>query len=289
MTRGVAGVPAAVRVAATAALVLLGLVLVPAGARAAAVTKTETADSGPVHAVFTYTDKGDTADFERFGDLHLQVFTNGALTVDDHLAGKIGFAPGGFEDRPSVHAEDLDGDGTVEVFLDLYSGGAHCCESTRFYSGVRPVVEREWGDVFYRLRDLDGDGRRELVSADPAFSGAFTSFAGSVFPLQVLAWRTDRLVDVTRTAPVRLLLRAEARRLRDRYTSLDRRFRRGRHGIGIREHLRATLAAHAADQCSRRSCAHGFALIATARRRHEVPKGFAHDVRKVLRRGGYLG
>jgi hypothetical protein len=274
----------------TAARVALAtlLALAALAAPAAAEPVTETADAGTVHAEFTYDRTTDEYDVVQYTSLHVRITDNGAPVVDEAIPDDAFLQPGGFGDRKSISAADLDGDGTVEVVLDLYTGGAHCCFDSWIYHGAAKTV-REWGDVGYRFKDFDGDGRPEFLSADPAFSAAFTSFAASRFPLQVLAWRTDRLQDITRSAPVRPRLRREAKNLHGDYSKLNRRFRRGHHDIGTRERIRATLAAYAADSCSLGSCRRGSKLIATARRHREVPKGFAREVRKVLRAGGYLG
>jgi hypothetical protein len=262
------------RLVAVTAAVLLVL-----AAPAAAAVQTETADAGAVHAVLTY-DQHDG--YPAYTGLHLTITNGGATVVDEAIPDSDGYSPGGFGDHPSVHAADLDGDGTVEVVLDLYTGGAHCCFDSWLYEGAAKTVQH-WGDPGYRFKDLDGDGRPEFLSADDAFAGAFTSYAGSRLPLLVLDWRAGRLVDVTRAAYVRPRLRREAASLRRAYL----RARRHR-GLGAREHVRASLAAYAADQCSLRHCATGLRLIRGARRRHVVTAGFGRDVRAVLRAGGYL-
>jgi subtilisin-like proprotein convertase family protein len=118
---------------------------------------------------------------------------------------------------------DLDGDGEPEVLLDLYTGGAHCCFYTvilRFDGrGYRSSVAF-WGDPGYELRDLDRDGRPEFVTADDRFAYAFTSYAGSVLPIQVRRYDHGALTDVTSEFPA--LVRAEAASLRREYLR-DRR------------------------------------------------------------------
>jgi hypothetical protein len=56
------------------------------------------------------------------------------------------------------------------VLVDAYSGGAHCCALTEIasFNGTGyGVVESYWGNTGYALRDLDGDGRPELVASPP--------------------------------------------------------------------------------------------------------------------------
>jgi hypothetical protein len=96
---------------------------------------------------------------------------------------------------------DLDGDGEPEVLLDLYWGGAHCCTWSRVYrfAGGRYVPGVHlWGDVSYKLRDLDRDGIPEWISADDRFAYAFTDYAESGDPVQIWSYRAGRFVNVTR-------------------------------------------------------------------------------------------
>jgi hypothetical protein len=137
----------------------------------------------------------------------LQITRGGELVLQDFFPGETAFLVRGGEDKRSPLAvADLDGNGEPEVLLDLYSGGAHCCSSTRIYhrSGDPPryqVATHDWGNPGYRLEDLEGDGRLEFVTGDDAFSGAFTSYAASRRPPVVLRFDDKALQDVTRRYP----------------------------------------------------------------------------------------
>jgi hypothetical protein len=279
------------RAAALAAALLGALVL---AAPAAAQTRTETADAGTVHAEFTYTEHEDAPPTGQ----RLVVTDGGAPVVDELVPDDDFLRPGGF-DGPSLSAQDLDGDGVVEVLLRMYTGGAHCCLQAWIYrAGVKTV--HDFRDTGFELRDLDGDGRPEFASADARFAFAFTSFASSRFPLQVFRWEATRLVDVTRSAAVRPLVRKEADGLRADHRRFRRRLARHPRSVGAREGVVATLAAYAADQCSLGHCARGYALVRAARRRGDVRDVFAggrspakagarfeRDLRRLLRRLGY--
>jgi hypothetical protein len=261
---------------------LLALLALASPARAE--VRTETADAGTVHAEFSY-DRG--AD-DRFTSLALRISDNGTPIVDEAIPDDDFLQPGGFVDKPSLHAEDFDGDGVPEVVLDLYTGGAHCCLESWIHHGTAPKLVHKWGDVGYRFKDVDADGTSEFLSADDTFAGAFTSYASSRFPLQVWAWTGDHLTDITRQDVLRPRLVREAAGLRKAYRTAHGRIARGHGGLTQRERVRAALAAYAADQCSLLRCEQGMAVIDRARRRREVPKGFKRDVRKLLRAGGYL-
>jgi len=133
---------------------------------------------------------------------------------------------------------DLDGDGEPEVLVDTFSGGAHCCLTARLLSwdgtGYQPR-DFEYGDVGYQLKDLDNDGRPELVGYDPVFSSAFTAFAASAFPPLVLHVSKGRFVDDTKQFPA-LIRKDAAARLKE--------LRKARKG----DDVRGVLAAYVADQ-----------------------------------------
>jgi len=137
-------------------------------------------------------------------------YTDARLVVSRAGRVRLGVGIQGFG-RPFVRpvelsVRDLDADSEPEVVLDVYTGGAHCCVHTLIYrylsdGGSYRRTFRDWGNVGFRLVDFDGDGRPELRSADDRFAYAFTSFAGSTFPIQI--WRFDRgrLLDITRSFP----------------------------------------------------------------------------------------
>lgn len=152
-----------------------------------------------------------------------------------------------------VVVRDLDGDGEPEVLLDFFWGGAHCCWWSRLYRwSAEPGRYRGfahlWGDLSYRIRDLDGDGHAELVTGDDRFAYAFASFADSGFPVRIFTYRDGRLRETTRTYPG--LVREDAAR----QWSLFRRAR-GRRAV------RGVLAAWTADECLLGRCGTAFARL----------------------------
>lgn len=106
--------------------------------------------------------------------------------------------------RSAVHVRDLDADGEPEVFVDLFTGGAHCCWSTVFFV-LRADHYRarlaSWGNGFYRVEDLNGDGRMELTGDDDRFAEEFTAYAMSWRPPMVHQLVGQKLVDTTRSFP----------------------------------------------------------------------------------------
>jgi len=163
---------------------------------------------------------------------------------------------------PKVFVRDLDADRELEVWVDTYTGGAHCCDQSRFFRYV-PARQtyvgtfHDWGNVGYRAKNLDGRGGAELVSADDRFAYAFTSFAGSAFPIQIWEFDSGRLRDVTRLFPGQVEL--DAKRLWRWY--LDSR----RTGD-----VRGILAAWVADQYVLGRGAEGLRALKKAAKRGDL-------------------
>jgi hypothetical protein len=187
----------------------LALALLAPGVASAADGGTATASAGAVQATLTWA-------AAQYGnkDPHLVVTRGGAPAFDGSsvVAGSpcsedgCVYAASGKRDSP-LQVVDLDADGEPEVLVDAYTGGAHCCALTeilRFDGTTYAPFEASWGNIGYDLKDLDGDGRPEFVSADDAFSYAFSSFAGSFHPPLVLdydAAATGSFSIVTRRFP----------------------------------------------------------------------------------------
>src|SRR3954447_12814983 len=179
----------------------------------AADAATETASSGAVKATFSYTKKSDL----QYSDLHLTIVRAGVTAFDGPTPPacsdpNCGFWPGGVGRTSSVSVVDLDGDGEPEVVVQAYSGGAHCCLFAEIYSydastGRYVNLEQNFGGG-YSLRDLNGDARAEFKATDFNFDEAFAAHAASTEPIQILAFRSGKLVDVTRSFPA--LIRKDA-------------------------------------------------------------------------------
>jgi hypothetical protein len=193
----------------------------------------------------------------------------GCILVED----EAGDAPG----SSMLKVADLDGDGEPEVLVDTFSGGAHCCLTTRLLTwngtGYTPT-DIDWRDVGYRLDDADGDGRLEIVGQDPVFSAAFTAFAASAFPPLVYQADHGKLVDVTRKFPK--LVRADA-------AGLLKDLRKARRG----DDVRGILAAYVADQYLLGKGSVGTREIDRQRAKRRVSKGFKSYLLKKLKAWHY--
>lgn len=174
---------------------------------AAATSGVIRAESGQVSAAVRF--RSD------FTGLRLEVTRAGAAWRSGSL-GRTFFGP------PRLRARDLDADGEPEIVLDTYSGGAHCCTRTRVFRWLPArrayaTTTHGWGNLGYRAKNLDGRGRVELVSGDDRFAYAFTSFAGSYFPMRIWHFEGGRFRDVTRRFPGQVEI--DARTLWRTYTT----------------------------------------------------------------------
>jgi hypothetical protein len=194
--------------------------------------------------------------------------------------------------RPQTHIRDLDLDGEPEVWVDIYSGGAHCCLDSRFFRwqpsrAAYASTKHAWRDIGYERKRLDGDARPELVSADARFGYMFTAFAGSAFPIQIWHFDHGQVVDVTRNFP------SQIERDADQLWRSYLRFRRGP------DDPRGVLAAWVADQYLLGRGDEGWATILRIAKRGELgpradlagwPQGGAYlkALRSFLKKTGYV-
>jgi hypothetical protein len=192
----------------------LAAVLALAAFAPGAAATTETAASGAVTATFSYE---HTEDSPEWTGMQLTIARAGTqvLAADPSFGDCASpyCSPGGFGNRGSVLAQDLDGDGEPEVIVDLYTGGAHCCYVSRFYrwDGTTYVpADRNFGDPGYRIADLDGDGVKELITADYRFGYAFTAFAFSLMPVRIYDLRAGAWQLITKRFPDRIREDAKA-------------------------------------------------------------------------------
>ncbi len=245
---------------------------------APAAAEMQTASHGDIRAQLSYKTHPDRSPT----NLVLRVFSGAERIVEKRIPDEEFLVPAG---EDAVQVLDLDGDGVPEALFDLYTGGAHCCVVTTVFRGTTEI-ERNWGNVGYRFKDVDRDGVKEFYSADDRFAYRYGSYAGSLYPLQVMRLVGDEFVDITATErALRPRLKREARRYKRIYRKYARRVRRE---PTVREVIRSSLAAYTADQCSLGDCRKGYALVAKAQQRGAI-SGFARVVRRDMRKLGYDG
>lgn len=268
-------------------LALLAGLIIPASASA----KTYTAHDRSLHATIT---GNGTFTHPQPPSLTITRQTGGATrtlfhgTVGNRACGTgclVSLAPA----DPPVRFAALDSTGSPDLLVNLYSGGANCCTILDLLRpsaalGGRYVLSASHNFAYagYRLRKIGP--RRVFITADPTFADAFTDFATSGEPLQILHLQGVRFVNVT--AHYRgLLLRDAARWLRAYHHA------HGRDNVGL-------IAAWAADEArlGRWRAAHAY-LVSQARagRLHSAlsPHAdsgmrFIAQLQALLHREGYL-
>jgi hypothetical protein len=107
------------------------------------------------------------------------------------------------------------------LMFQSFSGGAHCCNHISLVLPLRGrlrVVDLGSWDGDYEeeaVRDLNRDGRLDFVFADNRFLYAFTPYAGSYAPPQVLNVVNGRVIDVSANPAFRAMNEAAARDARE--------------------------------------------------------------------------
>ena len=101
--------------------------------------------------------------------------------------------------------QDINNNGTPEVIVSGFSGGAHCCTTHTIYSWngdyfdeISTGQEQLSGGHF---EDLNGDDKLEYITFDPAFFYSFSSFAGSFPPYKILSLEDGEFHDASREHP----------------------------------------------------------------------------------------
>ena len=96
---------------------------------------------------------------------------------------------------------DLDSNGSDEVIVRNYSGGAHCCTNTTIYdwNGTDfSVAETGFIDgIGARLEDLNSDGQAEFLIPHQDFLYRFGSYAESFPPDRVFTYQAGVLTETT--------------------------------------------------------------------------------------------
>lgn len=194
------------------AIVLASLVVAPLDASATTITTT----SGDVSATFTY-----SGTFPQSRDARLTITRAGKVMDDATVSSKWcghqcwpdSLSPG----HSVLHVVRLSQHGPLDVVLDLYSGGAHCCTVEQVFSldassGRFEKFEYNFGDPGTKLVPLGKGGIDLFLSADDSFAYAFTDYAASGMPIEILSFSHDALHNVTRSFPKLIAKDAAQRR-----------------------------------------------------------------------------
>lgn len=100
-----------------------------------------------------------------------------------------------------------------DLRVDGFSGGAHCCSTTYFFTqegGLRNVLIFDGNNGgINAVKDLNGDGRAEIIASSDAlayFGGL--PYAASPWLIMVIGWDGTRYADQTKRFPERSLKQA---------------------------------------------------------------------------------
>ena len=190
-------------------LILLAALLTALLAPACALAAKATGSAGGISATLSYKGgPGITTHDER-----LTISRDGKVVYDQALPATGCFKVCSPEGKNPVKVADLYGDGSEDVVLTLFSGGADCCTLDDVFvhsSAVSSYVldQHNFGEAGALLKDIGPHGIPEFVSADPAFYCQFTSCAASGLPLQIFRFVGERFVNVTTQHPT--LITADA-------------------------------------------------------------------------------
>ncbi|MEP0946998.1 hypothetical protein NC992_08955 [Leptolyngbya subtilissima DQ-A4] len=148
-------------------------------------------EQGAIRVVVSYTPL-DYAAEEVSDNLTIQLFHNNELKLSTTDTAAM-FA--------GIELIDLDSDGTSEVVVQTYSGGAHCCLATTTYTWqneqFNPVYFGYLDGSGGQFKDLNGDGLMEFVTLDNSFFYTFSSYAGSYPPSVILTYENGEYRDTT--------------------------------------------------------------------------------------------
>jgi hypothetical protein len=166
---------------------------------------TQSASADGVTATFTY-----SGTYPNAHNPHLTISRGGTVLynglVKSAYCGDVCWPNTIYSRLSVVHVVHLQTGGSPVVVLDLYSGGAHCCSIEQVYSfGATSTkvtkIEHNFGDPGARLQALGKSGLTYFVSADDHFAYAFTDFAASGLPIQILTYTNGSFRNVTRSFP----------------------------------------------------------------------------------------
>jgi hypothetical protein len=236
--------------------------------------------AGPVTATLAGLGAAGGPTLTAASSVRLTIARDGAVAFNRPLNPcRFGCEPGEEPDPTAarvatLRVADLDGDGEVEVLVDRSDGFSPCCTLETAIlrrdpaTGAYGELDRHWGEG-YRIVDLDGDRRAELMTGDLRFYERFASrLVGFQLPVKILALQGPGLVDVTRVhpGPVSRQARRLGRLLAQTAAIADGR-RAGNRTLA-RAALRPQLAAYAADErlLGRRA-------VGDRRVAHEVARG----------------
>ncbi len=112
------------------------------------------------------------------------------------------------EDRHPKPGTDVTGDGSPDVIITDYSGGAHCCFTYYIFELREPlnIISIYTGDGSFSFDELDGRPGLEVVTTDDFYTEWINGYVGAPFPH--FMWRYNGSTyepdpDLTRQQPLK--------------------------------------------------------------------------------------
>jgi hypothetical protein len=261
---------------------LVAMALAALAAIAWAKTTTQTAHSGNVSAVFTFTGSAPNVKNPR-----LAITRGGEQVYNRAVKSKQCrpyCSPGAFGSHASsVQVADLENNRSPDVILELFSGGANCCfiDQVFSYSSKAKTYIKTEHNFAYGAALVPINRRWRFKSADGAFLCAFTDCADSGEPIQIWSFSARRFHNLTRKYPK--LIRSDAARWLSRFkhhvsngVGLIAAWAADEELLGNNTLVQSTLASEA----KKGNLRDGTSGVATG-------KKFITALNKLLRRYGY--
>lgn len=214
-----------------------------------------------------------TGKFGMEKDLALQISSGGSVVYTGPISSQYCSSycdVASYGTHAPVHVVSLAGAGAPpSVLVDLYTGGAHCCSVAQVFSpsstGAWSMVEHDFGDPGYRIATVGtGASRSEVfISADDSFAYAFTDYADSGLPIQILSLSSGAFTDVT--SQYRSLIKSDAARWLKAYRSMAPKYS---DTVGV-------LAPWVADEARLGNASQAFQFLRQQASLHRVNSGLA--------------
>ncbi len=191
-----------------------------------------------------------------------------------------------------LHLVHLQSSGPASVVLGLYTGGAHCCSIEQVFSfDARTMrfekIQHNFGDPGVRVVPIGPDASSVFLSADSSFAYAFTDYAASGMPIEILSVSRGRFIDVTRSFPN--LIARDATMWRNAFDESARSHYQDTVGLAAAWAADEELLGHAAavNQFLARQAAAGHLNSSIS---PEEPSGqrFVVALQRFLRQHGYV-
>jgi hypothetical protein len=151
--------------------------------------------------------QSDTAYFKvgnyKFRAIHFDSNYSTTLRVTE---GNDVIYKGEFEERiDTVTQVDFNKDGNKTILFNVYTGGAHCC-NTLYACKIKndKLIFTDslfTADAYFEIQDLNKNGKYQMITYNMMFAYAFTNFAETRSPFMVFTVEDGRFKEITKNYP----------------------------------------------------------------------------------------